>query len=191
MTSTYDAYRMITANLQRSMRSSSAQPSVVRKAAYFNGKAATVMSIRDVVTGPRRFADALEAGALRDLAAARGFITRALKGAIDSASSFTKKPGDQRYPDVFKVETAQLARRYSTETSRRSIDKQALLLAPNLAVTHFKYRTNLRNALVRFAGRWRAAKSPQRGSNSLLTVDTSQVMMSPELALSIQGFRTR
>ncbi len=108
MINTYTSYRMISADLTKSIERVKNQPMVQRETEYYLENIAKVKSIEDLVSDARLFRYAMKAHGLEDMTYAKAFMVKALEGGIDEKDSFANKLTDKRYVEF--VETFNFAR---------------------------------------------------------------------------------
>jgi len=105
---TYTSYRMIAADLTKSIDRVRNQPMVQRETEYYLENITKVKSIDDFMADDRLFRYAMKAHGLEDMAYAKAFMVKALEGGIDDKDSFANKLTDKRYADF--VETFNFVR---------------------------------------------------------------------------------
>ena len=101
-------YRMIAADLPRSMATVAARPPVAREVEHYKAAIAKVKSLDDFMADGRLVAFALKAHGLADLAFAKAFVRKLLAGGLDSRDALANKLADPRYRDF--VQTFNFAR---------------------------------------------------------------------------------
>lgn len=99
MLTTTASYRMITANMTRSLERVAAQPVNSRDAAYYLQAIEDVKSIDDFLRNDRVFSFAMKAFGLSDMTYAKAFVRKALSEGVDSKDAFANKLSDPRYKD--------------------------------------------------------------------------------------------
>jgi hypothetical protein len=112
---TYTSYRLIAADITKSLERVSAQPEVQRETEYYLENIGNVKSIEDLVEDRRLFAYAMKAHGLSDMTYAKAFMVKAMEGGIDDEDSFVNKLTDQRYTDF--VETFNFVRNGEATTA--------------------------------------------------------------------------
>lgn len=99
MLTTLASYRMITANLARSLSAAAAQPQVARESEYYLAHIRDAKTIDDFVGNDRLFNYAMKAFGLGDMSYAKAFMRKVLTEGIDDRNSFANKIVDSRYRD--------------------------------------------------------------------------------------------
>lgn len=97
MVSTYTSYRMIAADISRSLQQVEKQPLVERETKYYLDNIGKVKSIDDFVNNTRLFKYAMKAMGLQDMDYAKAFIKKALTEGVKDEDSFANKLTDKRY----------------------------------------------------------------------------------------------
>ena len=115
MIDTFTSYRMITADLTKSIDRVKSQPMVQRETEYYLENISKVKSVKDFVADDRLFRYAMKAHGLADMAYAKAFMVKALEGGIEEKDSFANKLTDKRYAAF--VETFNFARHGETATT--------------------------------------------------------------------------
>lgn len=108
MINTYTSYRLISADLDKSIERIKNQPMVERETEYYLENITKVKSIEDLMGDDRLFRYAMKAHGLEDMNYAKAFMVKALEGGIDAEDSFANKLTDKRYADF--VETFNFVR---------------------------------------------------------------------------------
>ncbi len=108
MLNTYTTYRLIAADLPKSIERIRQQPVVERETRYYLENITKVKSIKEFVEDDRLFKYAMKAHGLADMDYAKAFMVKALEGGIDDEQSFANSLADKRYADF--VETFNFAR---------------------------------------------------------------------------------
>jgi hypothetical protein len=103
LVSTYTSYRMIAADMTRSLQQVEKQPMVERETKYYLENIGKVKSIDDFVSNTRLFKYAMKAMGLQDMDYAKAFIKKALEGGIKDDDSFANKLTDKRYAEFVKT----------------------------------------------------------------------------------------
>lgn len=103
MINTYTSYRLIAADLPKSIDRISKQPMVQRETEYYLENITKVKSIDDFVDDARLFRYAMKAHGLEDMAYAKAFMVKALKEGVSNDESFANKLSDKRYADFVKT----------------------------------------------------------------------------------------
>jgi hypothetical protein len=99
MLTTLAGYRVISANLERSLKSTAAQKQVVRESEYYLAKIEKVKSIDDFLGDTRVFNFAMKAWGLEDMSYAKAFMRKVLTEGIDAKDSFANSLSDTRYKE--------------------------------------------------------------------------------------------
>lgn len=100
MINTMTSYRLIAADLPRSLARVSAEPAVKRDSEYYLKNIRNVKSVDDFMKDTRLYNFALKAFGLSDMAYAKAFVRKVLTEGIDSEDSFANKLNDGRYKDL-------------------------------------------------------------------------------------------
>ena len=100
MINTMTSYRLIAADLPRSLARVSKEPQVQRESEYYLKNIGNVKSIDDFMKDSRIYNFALKAFGLSDMAYAKAFIRKVLTEGIDSQDSFANKLTDGRYKEL-------------------------------------------------------------------------------------------
>jgi Protein of unknown function (DUF1217) len=96
---TIAAYRMVSADMTRSLERAAAVPQVERESAYYLTNIEKVKSIDDFLADDRLYSFAMKAFGLSDMTYAKAFMRKVLEGGIDSNDSFANQLSDPRYRD--------------------------------------------------------------------------------------------
>lgn len=108
------SYRVITENLDRSLKNTAEKPQVARESKYYLDNISKVKSIDDFLGDDRIYNFAMKAAGLSDMAYAKAFMRKVLTEGIDDPKSFANSLADKRYQKF--VETFNFAR-YNTATT--------------------------------------------------------------------------
>ncbi|WP_457301800.1 DUF1217 domain-containing protein [Phyllobacterium sp. P5_D12] len=100
MINTMTGYRLIAADLPRSLARVSKEPIVQRESDYYLNNIGNVKSIDDFMKDTKLYNYALKAFGLEDMAYAKAFIRKVLTEGIDSPDSFANKLTDPRYKEL-------------------------------------------------------------------------------------------
>jgi hypothetical protein len=111
---TLAGYRLIAADLPRSLNNTAAKPPVARESAYYLAHVEGVKSIDDFLADNRLFAYAMKAFGLGDMAYAKAFMRKVLTEGIDKRDSFANGLSDPRYREF--AEAFNFARYGATTT---------------------------------------------------------------------------
>ena len=84
MTTTYTNYRLITADIDRSIERISQQPQVQRETDYYLSKIGDIKSIDDFMSDDRIYNYAMKAFGLEDMTYAKAFMRKVLTEGIDN-----------------------------------------------------------------------------------------------------------
>lgn len=103
MTSTMTNYRLIAADLPRSLARVAKEPMVQRDSDYYLKNIGKVKTIDDLMKDPKLYNYALKAFGLEDMAYAKAFIKKVLTEGIDNPDSFANKLTDTRYKEFATV----------------------------------------------------------------------------------------
>lgn len=109
------SYRVITENLDRSLKNVAAKPQVERETKYYLDNIGKVKSLDDFLSNDRLYKYAMKASGLNDMAYAKAFMRKVLEGGIDDPKSFANSLADKRYQKF--AETFNFARYNSATTS--------------------------------------------------------------------------
>ncbi len=115
MINTYTSYRLISADMTKSIERISNQPQVERETEYYLENITEVKSIEDLMGDERLFRYAMKAHGLEDMNYAKAFMVKALEGGLDDEDSFANKLTDKRYADF--VETFNFVRHGEATTA--------------------------------------------------------------------------
>lgn len=115
VTTTYTSYRMISADLPKSLDRVAKQPDVARETAYYLSKIGSVKTVEDFFADTRLYDYAMKAHGLEDMGYAKAFMRKVLTEGIDSEDAFAKKLSDSRYSDL--VESLNFARNGAAATT--------------------------------------------------------------------------
>lgn len=100
MINTMTSYRLIAADLPRSLARVSKEPQVRRDSEYYLANIGNVKTIDDFMKDSRIYNYALKAFGLSDMAYAKAFIRKVLTEGVDSQDSFANKLNDGRYKEL-------------------------------------------------------------------------------------------
>ncbi|EJN06392.1 DUF1217 domain-containing protein [Phyllobacterium sp. YR531] len=99
MTSTMTSYRLIAADLPRSLARVAKEPMVQRDSDYYLKNIGKVKTIDDLMKDTKLYNYALKAFGLEDMAYAKAFIKKVLTEGIEDRDSFANKLTDTRYKE--------------------------------------------------------------------------------------------
>lgn len=108
MLTTSTSYKLIAANLQRSLATIAAKPVIARESAYYLKHIGGVKSLDDFLKNDRLYAFAMKAFGLGDMTYAKAFMRKALSEGTDARDAFVNQLSDKRYRDF--VETFNFVR---------------------------------------------------------------------------------
>ena len=114
MLSTTASYRLISADLPRSLERTAASPVVERSSAEYLERIVKVKSIDDFLNDDRAYAYAMKAFGLEEMTYAKAFMRKVLEEGIDDKQSFANQLSDSRYRDF--AEAFNFARYGATTT---------------------------------------------------------------------------
>lgn len=100
MTTTYTSYKLITADLQTSLKRVSEQPDVKRETEYYLARIGSVKSIDDFFADARLYNYAMKAHGLEDMAYAKAFMRKVLTEGVDDKAAFANQLSDTRYKEL-------------------------------------------------------------------------------------------
>ncbi|MBD9492872.1 MULTISPECIES: DUF1217 domain-containing protein [unclassified Ensifer] len=115
MTTTYTSYKLITADLTKSLARVAEQPDVARETAYYLSKIGDVKTIDDFFADTRLYNYAMKAHGLEDMAYAKAFMRKVLTEGVDNEDAFANKLTDNRYKQL--VESLNFAAHGAAATS--------------------------------------------------------------------------
>ncbi|MDX0762948.1 DUF1217 domain-containing protein [Sinorhizobium medicae] len=115
MTTTYTSYKLITADLTKSLERVSEQPDVARETEYYLSKIGSIKTLHEFFADSRLYDYAMKAHGLEDMAYAKAFMRKVLGEGIDSDDAFANKLADGRYKSL--VESLNFARHGEAATS--------------------------------------------------------------------------
>jgi len=94
---TIASYNLISANLDRTLKTTSSQPLVARESEYYLANIENVKSIDDFMSDDRLFNYAMKAWGLGEMSYAKAFMRKVLTEGIESNDSFANTLSDSRY----------------------------------------------------------------------------------------------
>ncbi|HZP19787.1 MAG TPA: DUF1217 domain-containing protein [Bauldia sp.] len=100
MVSTSAEYRLIAANLDRSLATTAAKPSVAVESRYYLDHIDEIRSIGDFIRNTRVFNYAMKAFGLEDMTQAKGLVRKILEGGLDDPKSLGNRIGDDRFREL-------------------------------------------------------------------------------------------
>ncbi|ASY61715.1 Flagellar basal-body rod protein FlgF [Sinorhizobium sojae CCBAU 05684] len=115
MTTTYTSYRLITADLTKSLERVSEQPDVARETEYYLSKIGSIKTLDEFFADSRLYNYAMKAHGIEDMAYAKAFMRKVLTEGVDSDDAFANKLSDNRYKAL--VESLNFARHGEAATA--------------------------------------------------------------------------
>jgi hypothetical protein len=115
VTTTYTSYKLITSDLQTSLKRVSEQPDVKRETEYYLANIGNVKSIDDFFADSRLYNYAMKAHGLEDMAYAKAFMRKVLTEGVDDKDAFANQLTDTRYKEL--AESLNFARDGAAATS--------------------------------------------------------------------------
>jgi hypothetical protein len=100
---TLASYRQVSGNIDRSLRTTAAQPQVARETEYYRAHIGKVKSIDDLLKDERLFKYAMKAHGLEDMTYAKAFMRKVLASNLNDKASFVNKLADKRYLEFAKA----------------------------------------------------------------------------------------
>jgi hypothetical protein len=91
------SYRLVSENMDRSLKNTADKPQVARDIKYYEDHIGNVKTIDDFFADDRLYKFAMKAMGLSDMTYAKAFMRKVLKEGIDKDDSFANKLADQRY----------------------------------------------------------------------------------------------
>lgn len=126
MLTTTASYRLLAADMTKSLQRTAAAPTVQRESDYYLSRIGDIKSIDDFIGDSRVFAYAMKAFGLGDMTYAKAFMRKALEGGIDDPDSFANSLSDSRYRDfvtAFNFERYGEAATAFERTQKGTVDK--------------------------------------------------------------------
>ena len=121
VTTTYTSYKLITADLPKSLERVSEQPDVARETEYYLKNIGNIKSIDEFFADSRLYDYAIKAHGLEDMGYAKAFMRKVLTEGVDSDEAFAKQLTDNRYTGL--VESLNFARNGAAATSFEKAQK--------------------------------------------------------------------
>lgn len=146
MTTTYTSYKLITADLTKSLARVAEEPDVARETEYYLSKIGDIKTIDDFFADTRLYNYAMKAHGLEDMAYAKAFMRKVLTEGIDNDDAFANKLTDNRYKQL--VESLNFAR---NGTAATSFDRAQKGVADKYARQTLEQNAGEENAGVRLA----------------------------------------
>ncbi len=103
MLTTLASYRQVSGNIERSLKTTAAQPQVARETEYYLANIGDVKSIDDLLADDRLFKYAMKAYGLEDMTFAKAFMRKVLESDLNDNASFVNKLADKRYLEFAKA----------------------------------------------------------------------------------------
>lgn len=100
MTTTYTSYKLISSDLQTSLKRVSEQPDVKRETEYYLSKIGSVKTIDAFFADSRLYNYAMKAHGLEDMAYAKAFMRKVLTEGVDDKDAFANQLTDTRYKEL-------------------------------------------------------------------------------------------
>lgn len=91
------SYRIISENLDRSLKTTAAQPQVERETKYYLANITKVKSLDEFLADDRLYSYAMKGAGLSDMTYAKAFMRKVLKEGIDNEKAFANGLADPRY----------------------------------------------------------------------------------------------
>lgn len=146
VTTTYTSYKLITADLSKSLARVAEQPDVARETEYYLSKIGDVKTIDDFFADSRLYNYAMKAHGLEDMGYAKAFMRKVLTEGIDKDDAFANKLTDNRYKQL--VESLNFAAHGAAATS---FDRAQKGVADKYARQTLEQNAGEENAGVRLA----------------------------------------
>ena len=103
MLTTTVSYKLISQNLDRSLATTAAEPSVALETKYYLDHIGSVKSIDDLLKDQRLFTYAMTAFGLQDMSDARGLMRKILTDGVADPQALANRLSDQRFIDFAKT----------------------------------------------------------------------------------------
>ena len=103
MLTTSDSYRIVTADLTRSLKRTAETPQVARESAYYLENIGDIKTVDDFIKNDRVYRFAMKAFGLDDMAYAKAFIKKVLKDGLEKSDSFANTLSDPRYRELART----------------------------------------------------------------------------------------
>jgi hypothetical protein len=97
------SYKLINADLAKSLKNTASEPQVARESAYYLAHIGDVTSIDDFLKNDRLYRFAMKAFGLSDMIYAKAFMKKVLTEGVDKKTSFANKLVDPRFREFAKV----------------------------------------------------------------------------------------
>lgn len=124
MVTTYDSYRLLTRNLDRTLKLKAAEPMVALETKHFLETIPKIKSIDDFLKNTRVFNYAMKAHGLEEMAYAKAYMRKVLTEGITDKTAFANRLNDQRFTDfatAFDFDT------YGALTTSRTAARQEVV----------------------------------------------------------------
>ncbi len=115
VTTTYTSYKLITADLGKSLERVAKEPDVARETEYYLSKIGDIKTIDQFFADTRLYNYAIKAHGLEDMGYAKAFMRKVLTEGVDNEDAFANKLTDSRYKQL--VESLNFARQGEAATS--------------------------------------------------------------------------
>lgn len=115
MINTLTQVQLVRSNMERSLKSVEADPTVERQTEYYRENIRNIKSIDDFLADDRIYNYAMKAMGLEDMTYAKAFMRKVLEEGVSDTASFANKLVDTRYKEF--AETFNFERYGSTTTS--------------------------------------------------------------------------
>ncbi len=103
MLTTFTSFRLVSADLDKSISRTSAQPVVAREVQYYQKTIGGIKSAEEFVKNDRVFRFAMKAFGLEDMSYAKAFMRKMLTEGVDAPGAMANRLSDQRYKDFVKA----------------------------------------------------------------------------------------
>lgn len=103
MISTFVSYRILAADLEKTLARVSSEAQMKRDSQYYNDTIGKVKSVDDFVNNPRVFSYAMKAFGLQDMTYAKAFMRKVLESDVSDSKSFVRKLTDTRFLEFAKA----------------------------------------------------------------------------------------
>ncbi|MBS9479305.1 DUF1217 domain-containing protein [Ancylobacter radicis] len=103
MATTYDSYRLLTRNLDRTLKLKATEPIVALETKYFQETIPKIKSIDDFIKNTRVFNYAMKAFGLEEMSHAKAYMRKVLTEGIVDEKSFANRLNDERFTAFAKA----------------------------------------------------------------------------------------
>lgn len=100
MTTTHTSYKLISSDLQTSLKRVSEQPDVKRETEYYLATIGSIKSVDEFFADSRLYNYAMKAHGLEDMAYAKAFMRKVLTEGVDDKDAFANQLSDTRYKEL-------------------------------------------------------------------------------------------